>query len=149
MTNFPFPKMAKSARSKNSKPRQVDPARSAQMALVQSKDTKPEMRVRKALHAAGLRYRLHDRNLPGSPDLVFASHGVVLFVHGCFWHRHKGCPSCRMPKSRLEFWQAKFEGNVKRDRIQGAALKRESKGPGWIFQGTILNRRQFPQRNYT
>lgn len=74
----------------------VDLARSAQMARVRGIDTKPEMRVRKALHAAGLRYRLHDRRLPGTPDLVFPSRRIALFVHGCFWHRHPGCAAARL-----------------------------------------------------
>jgi len=101
----------------------TDPARSAQMALVRSRDTKPEMRVRRALHAEGLRYRLHDRRLPGSPDLVFPSRGVVLFVHGCFWHRHEGCAATRLPKSRLEFWEPKLMANVARDQRQREALE--------------------------
>jgi DNA mismatch endonuclease, patch repair protein len=97
------------------------------MALVRSRDTKPEMRVRRALHAAGLRYRLHDRRLPGSPDLVFPSRRVALFVHGCFWHRHAGCSAARLPKSRLEFWEPKLEGNVSRDQRQREALE----ATGW------------------
>ncbi|WP_084183339.1 very short patch repair endonuclease [Nevskia soli] len=101
----------------------VDPARSAQMALVRSRDTKPEMRVRTALHAAGLRYRLHDRRLPGAPDLVFPSRRIVLFVHGCFWHRHDGCSANRLPKSRLDFWIPKLEGNAERDQRQQAELE--------------------------
>ena len=101
----------------------VDPARSAQMALVRGRDTKPEMRVRKALHAAGLRYRLHDRRLPGVPDLVFPSRRIVLFVHGCFWHRHPGCAGARMPKSRLEFWEPKLSGNAERDKRNQTALE--------------------------
>ena len=105
----------------------VDPARSAQMALVRSRDTKPETRVRKALHAAGLRYRLHDRRLPGSPDLVFASRRLVVFVHGCFWHQHAGCAACRMPKTRQDFWRAKLEGNVTRDARQVTELEAQ----GW------------------
>lgn len=101
----------------------VDPARSAQMALVRSRDTKPEMRVRKALHAAGLRYRLHDSRLPGTPDLVFPSRRIALFVHGCFWHRHPGCAAARLPKTRQEFWTAKLAGNVGRDERQRVALE--------------------------
>jgi len=101
----------------------VDPARSAQMALVRARDTKPEMRVRKALHAAGLRYRLHDRRLPGVPDLVFPSRRLALFVHGCFWHQHPGCTAARMPKSRLDFWQPKLTGNVARDAIKQSELQ--------------------------
>lgn len=105
----------------------VDPARSAQMALVRGRDTKPEMRVRKAIHAAGLRYRLHDRRLPGAPDVVFPSRRVALFVHGCFWHRHPGCSAARLPKSRLEFWEPKLTGNVERDKRNRAALE----SAGW------------------
>lgn len=101
----------------------IDPARSAQMSLIRSTDTKPEMRVRRALHAAGLRYRLHVSQLPGKPDLAFPSLRVALFVHGCFWHRHEGCSAARLPKSRLEFWLPKLEGNVARDRKQQLALK--------------------------
>lgn len=101
----------------------VDAARSAQMALVRSRDTKPEMRVRKALHATGLRYRLHDHRLPGVPDLVFPSRRIALFVHGCFWHRHPGCAATRLPKTRQEFWKSKLTGNVARDRRQQKALK--------------------------
>lgn len=97
--------------------------RSAQMALIRGKDTKPELRVRRALHAAGLRYVLHDNRLPGTPDLVFPSRRVALFVHGCFWHRHAGCPANRLPKSRLDFWESKLNGNAARDLKQQAALK--------------------------
>jgi len=97
------------------------------MAAIRSADTKPELRVRKALHAAGLRYRLHVRALPGTPDLVFASRRVVVFVHGCFWHRHPGCKNARMPKSRLEFWAPKLSTNAERDKRQQLALRRS----GW------------------
>ena len=89
--------------------------RSAQMARVKCKDTKPEMTVRRMVHALGGRYRLHDASLPGKPDLVFKSQRKVIFVHGCFWHRHKGCPRTRLPKSRVAFWAAKLEENRKRD----------------------------------
>ncbi|WP_197411517.1 MULTISPECIES: very short patch repair endonuclease [unclassified Sphingopyxis] len=103
----------------------VDPARSAQMARIKGRDTKPEMRVRRALHAAGLRYRLHAKNLPGKPDIVLPSRRIAIFVHGCFWHRHPD-PSCklaRMPKSRIDFWQNKLEGNRARDERNEAALR--------------------------
>jgi DNA mismatch endonuclease, patch repair protein len=101
----------------------VDPTRSAQMSLVRSRDTKPEMRVRKALHAAGLRYRVHDRRLPGVPDLVFKSRRIVVFVNGCFWHCHPNCPAARLPKSRLDFWGPKLAGNVTRDGLKKAQLE--------------------------
>lgn len=93
------------------------------MSLIRGKNTKPELRVRQALHATGLRYRLHDRLLPGAPDLVFPSRRIALFVHGCFWHRHPGCPAARLPKSRLEFWEPKLAGNAERDKRQQAALE--------------------------
>lgn len=90
-------------------------ARSAVMAKVRGKDTRPELIVRKLLFAAGYRYRLHVRTLPGSPDLVFPSRRKVVFVHGCFWHRHDHCALARMPKSRVEFWNNKLNGNKARD----------------------------------
>lgn len=96
---------------------ETDKARSAQMALIKARDTKPELKVRRAVHAAGLRYRLHAKDLPGRPDMVFRSRRIAVFVHGCFWHQHPD-PSCklaRMPKSRLEFWRPKLEGNRQRD----------------------------------
>lgn len=89
--------------------------RSWVMSRVGGKNTKPEMRVRKAAHAMGLRYRLHRRDLPGRPDIVFPSRGVALFVHGCFWHRHEGCRLASTPGSNVEFWQEKFCRNVDRD----------------------------------
>jgi len=86
------------------------------MASVGQRDTGPEMRLRRALHRLGLRYRLHDRKLPGSPDLVFPRFRSVVFVHGCFWHVHKGCKLATEPASRKDFWREKFEANQKRDR---------------------------------
>lgn len=103
----------------------VDPARSAQMALVKGKDTKPELRVRRLAHRLGFRFRLHRRDLPGSPDLVFPRRRAVVFVHGCFWHRHPD-PNCwrsRLPKTRREFWIPKLEANVARDGAARAALE--------------------------
>lgn len=99
------------------------------MALIKDRDTKPEMRVRRALHAAGLRYRLHAKGLPGKPDLVFPSRRIALFVHGCFWHQHPDplCRLARMPKSRLEFWRPKLQGNRLRDEKQ----RRELEALGW------------------
>lgn len=97
------------------------------MSRVKARDTKPEMAVRQSLWAAGLRYRLHDRRLPGTPDLVFAKRRIALFVHGCFWHQHPGCSAARMPKSRLDFWKPKLLGNVARDARKQAELE----GLGW------------------
>lgn len=84
------------------------------MSRIRGRDTKPEMLVRRGLHARGLRYRLQDRSLPGRPDLVFPRHRAVVFVHGCFWHGHH-CPMFRLPATRREFWQAKINGNQVRD----------------------------------
>jgi len=89
--------------------------RSLRMAKVKSKGTKPEMLVRRLLFSMGYRYRLHDRSLPGNPDIIFKGKKKVIFVHGCFWHRHDGCPLARLPKSRLDFWIPKLEGNRERD----------------------------------
>lgn len=92
------------------------------MASVGQRDTGPEMVLRRVLHRLGLRYRLHDRGLPGSPDLVFPRFRAVVFVHGCFWHVHKGCRFQTTPSSRRRFWCDKFEANRKRDRRNYAAL---------------------------
>ena len=90
--------------------------RSRMMAGIGNRDTQPELALRRALHARGLRYRLHDRKLPGTPDLVFRGFGAVCFVHGCFWHRHAGCPYAATPATRKDFWQAKLDSNVARDQ---------------------------------
>jgi DNA mismatch endonuclease (patch repair protein) len=92
-------------------------ARSERMSRIQGKDTQPEMKIRRLVHGMGYRYRLHRRDLPGKPDLVFASRRKVIFVHGCFWHRHPDnrCKLARIPKSRLDFWQPKLENNRTRD----------------------------------
>jgi DNA mismatch endonuclease (patch repair protein) len=89
--------------------------RSKRMARVKGRDTKPEMLVRRMLHGMGYRYRLHAKDLPGKPDVVFRSRKKAIFVHGCFWHRHPGCGMARMPKSRQDFWRPKLEGNRARD----------------------------------
>lgn len=91
--------------------------RSERMARIHAKDTAPEMAVRRLAHAMGYRYRLHRRDLPGCPDLVFPGRRKAIFVHGCFWHRHgKNCPLTRWPKSKMDFWRPKLEANRKRDR---------------------------------
>ncbi|OWY26929.1 very short patch repair endonuclease [Herbaspirillum robiniae] len=89
--------------------------RSRMMANIRSKDTKPEMAVRRYLHANGFRYRLHDRQLPGKPDLSLPKYRTVIFVHGCFWHQHESCNRAYMPSSRKEIWQNKFANNKRRD----------------------------------
>ena len=96
--------------------------RSQNMAKIKGRDTEPELAVRRTAHKLGLRYRLHRKDLPGSPDLVFTKHRVVIFVHGCFWHRHGGCRFAYTPKSRVKFWKQKFEQNVARDLRNENAL---------------------------
>ncbi|MEE4013427.1 DNA mismatch endonuclease Vsr [Roseibium sp. FZY0029] len=96
-------------------------ARSNLMGRVKAKDTGPEMIVRRIVHRLGYRYRLHRRDLPGTPDMVFPRLHKVIFVHGCFWHRH-GCSRTTTPKTKTDFWKAKFEANVKRDNRQLAEL---------------------------
>ena len=98
--------------------------RSAMMAAVRSKNTSPELAVRKLIHSMGYRYRLHGSGLPGKPDLVFAGKRKVIFVHGCFWHRHRGCAKASTPKTRVDFWQTKFDRNVARDKKTVRSLKR-------------------------
>lgn len=97
--------------------------RSALMSRIRSKDTKPEMAVRQLLHARGLRFRLHRRDLPGKPDILLPRHRLAIFVHGCFWHQHAGCRLASKPKSRIEYWTPKLAGNVRRDQEAQAALR--------------------------
>lgn len=101
--------------------------RSEIMSRVRAKDTRPEMLVRRLVFAEGYRYRLHDRKLPGCPDLVFRNRAKVIFVHGCFWHRHANCALARMPKSRLAFWEPKLNANKERDTRNKKLLAKE----GW------------------
>jgi DNA mismatch endonuclease (patch repair protein) len=107
----------------------IDPKRSAQMRLIRARDTKPELIVRKALHAAGLRFRLHAKDLPGKPDIIFRRKRLAIFVHGCFWHQHPDpdCKRARLPKSRQDFWEPKLNGNRSRDEAVTARLQDQ----GW------------------
>src|SRR5690349_20561590 len=97
------------------------------MAGIRGRDTKPERRIRSAMHAAGFRYRLHVGRLPGRPDLVFSRFHAVVFVQGCFWHRHVGCPAATVPASNAAFWSRKFGENVTRDSRNLIALR----AAGW------------------
>lgn len=100
---------------------------SARMRAVQQRNTGPELRVRQALHALGFRFRLHRRDLPGRPDIVLPKYKTVVFVHGCYWHRHAECRKATIPKSNLEYWHRKFNDNMRRDRRNERALE----GMGW------------------
>lgn len=101
--------------------------RSWNMSRIRSKNTKPELIVRSLLHKRGFRFRLHVRDLPGKPDIVLPKYKTVIFVHGCFWHRHLGCGGATIPKSRTEWWIEKLDGNVKRD----LKIERDLKALGW------------------
>ena len=105
---------------------QVSEQRSRNMSAIKSKNTKPEIIVRKLLHSKGYRFRLHKKDLPGSPDIVLPKYKTVIFVHGCFWHRHKNCMYASTPKTRQEFWNKKFNENINRDKINQENLS--SKG---------------------
>nr|WP_297459436.1 DNA mismatch endonuclease Vsr [uncultured Halomonas sp.] len=98
--------------------------RSERMSRIGSKNTKPEIALRRVLHGLGLRYRLHGGGLPGKPDLVFRRYRVVVFIHGCFWHRHAGCKIATTPKSNTSFWVEKFEKNIARDERVTAELEK-------------------------
>nr|WP_264306194.1 very short patch repair endonuclease [Rhizorhabdus wittichii] len=97
-------------------------ARSALMSRVKQANTAPELRVRRLLHRNGLRFRLHRRDMPGTPDIVLPSRRTAIFVHGCFWHRHQGCPRASTPTTNPERWRLKFERNVTRDGEACTAL---------------------------
>lgn len=101
--------------------------RSRCMSQIRAKDTKPELIVRRIVHAMGYRFRLHRRDLPGKPDLVFPGRRKIIFVHGCFWHRHEGCRLASEPKSSVDYWIPKFARTVRRDRVALALLEEQ----GW------------------
>ena len=101
--------------------------RSRMMSGIRGKDTKPEMVLRRALHAGGFRYRLHGKGVPGRPDLILAKHRAVIFVHGCFWHRHEGCRYATTPANNAAAWQEKFAANVRRD----AKVRQQLEELGW------------------
>lgn len=101
--------------------------RSAIMRSVKSRNTKPELDVRKAAHQLGLRFRIHRKDLPGTPDVVFPKYKIVVFVHGCFWHRHPHCHHATMPKSHVEFWRNKFRRTQERDE----STMKDLRGMGW------------------
>ena len=101
--------------------------RSWNMSRIQLGDTKPEKTVRSILHGLGYRFRLHRKDLPGKPDIVLARYNSVIFVHGCFWHRHKDCKNASIPKTKKTFWEEKFKANIERD----IKVKNELKSNGW------------------
>ena len=119
----------------------VSEQRSRNMSAIKSKNTKPEIAVRKLLHSMGYRFRLHRKDLPGSPDIVLPKYKTVIFVHGCFWHRHENCKYASTPKTRQEFWEAKFRENINRDKLNQENLSSK----GWkiiiIWECEIKNKK--------
>ena len=120
---------------------EVSEQRSRNMSAIKSKNTKPEIKVRKVLHSMGYRFRLHSKDLPGSPDIVLPKYKTVIFVHGCFWHRHENCKYASTPKTRQEFWNKKFNENINRDKINQENLSSK----GWkiiiIWECEIRNKK--------
>ena len=120
--------------------------RSRNMSAIKSKNTKPEITVRKLLHSMGYRFRLHRKDLPGSPDIVLPKYKTAIFVHGCFWHRHENCKYASTPKTRKEFWENKFKANVKRD----LEIQEKIKNIGWqsvvIWECELKSKKQIKQK---
>src|ERR1700733_12819 len=127
------------------------------MSAVRGKNTTPEILVRRAAHRLGLRFRLHERQLPGRPDLIFPKWKTTVFVNGCFWHGHTGCSRAKLPKSRLDFWRRKRRENARRDRVNYARLAKagwrvvilwecELGRPGTIEKAISLLKIRFPRR---
>lgn len=115
--------------------------RSRMMSAIRGKDTRPEMFLRRAMHTAGFRYRLHRKDLPGTPDMVFSRYRAVIFVHGCFWHRHPGCRFTSTPATRPDFWNAKFKRNVERDLANRKELTKAGWRVGIVWECTLKERR--------
>ena len=126
----------------------VSEQRSRNMSAIKSKNTKPEIKVRKVLHSMGYRFRLHSKDLPGSPDIVLPKYKTVIFVHGCFWHRHENCKYASTPKTRQEFWNKKFNENILRDKKNLEILS----SLGWkiiiIWECEIRNKKINLEQNF-
>ena len=116
--------------------------RSRNMAAIRSRDTKPEVYLRKLLFAKGYRYRIAAKNIPGHPDIFLRKYNTAIFVHGCFWHRHPGCKYAYIPKSRIEFWQKKFDDNIRRDVVVSEELKKSGINQIIVWECTIKQMRK-------
>lgn len=116
------------------------PTRSRMMAGIRAKNTKPEVALRSALHRLGFRFRIHDRTLPGRPDIVLPRYRAAVQVHGCFWHRHEACRFATNPSTNREFWQAKFSSNVQRDRAAELSLQEHGWRTAVIWECAIRER---------
>lgn len=119
--------------------------RSKNMAAIRSKDTKPEIYLRKLLFAEGYRYRIAEKSVPGHPDIFLRKYNTAIFVHGCFWHRHQGCKYAYTPKSRIEFWQKKFDDNVRRDLVVEKELQEHSIKCLIVWECTIKQMMKCPE----
>ena len=120
--------------------------RSRMMASIRSRDTKPELLVRRYLHGLGFRYRLSPRHLPGKPDLVLARYKTAIFVHGCFWHGHAKCRFATIPATRTEFWQAKIAGNKARDTASEAKLREQGWRVAVVWECALRTNQDFALR---
>ena len=120
----------------------ISASRSKNMSAIKSKNSKPEVEVRKFLHAMGFRFRLHKKDLPGSPDIVLPKYKTVIFVHGCFWHRHQNCKYASNPKTRVDFWNKKFNDNIERD----IKVRKELENLEWNY--LIIWERQIKNKTY-
>ncbi|MBR4750984.1 MAG: DNA mismatch endonuclease Vsr [Thermoguttaceae bacterium] len=116
--------------------------RSQNMAAIRSRDTKPEVYLRKLLFAKGYRYRIAEKSIPGHPDIFLRKYNTAIFVHGCFWHRHQGCKYAYTPKSRIEFWQKKFDDNIRRDAIVDDELQEQGIKQLIVWECTIKQMRK-------
>ena len=116
------------------------------MAAIKGKNTKPEIRVRKLLHAMGYRFRIHKKDLPGKPDIVLPSYKKVVFVHGCFWHEHKGCKRATAPKTRTNFWREKIDKNKERDRKCVRLLRAKGYGVVTVWECETKNLNKLSNR---
>ena len=119
--------------------------RSQNMSAIRSKDTKPEIYLRKLLFAEGYRYRIAEKSIPGHPDMFLRKYNTAIFVHGCFWHRHQGCKYAYTPQSRVEFWQKKFDDNVRRDAVVRTALQENNIKCLVVWECTIKQMMKSPQ----
>jgi DNA mismatch endonuclease (patch repair protein) len=120
--------------------------RSDLMSRVKSSDTEPELRVRRLLHALGYRFRLHPSNLPGKPDIVLPRYRTAIFVHGCFWHSHRGCAAAKRPQSNMDFWNGKLDANMARDKRKAQQLRAR----GWrvvvVWECEVSARKKLPPK---
>lgn len=119
--------------------------RSKNMSAIRSRDTKPEVYLRKLLFAEGYRYRIAEKSVPGHPDIFLRKYNTAIFVHGCFWHRHQGCKYAYTPKSRIDFWQKKFADNVKRDAAVKDELRKQNINCLIVWECTIKRMMKTPK----